>query len=110
MDWQSLKEFGFVGVVFAGFMFVLRWVFGNVERQQNSWNIIQREWAESLNKHTEQAKDFHAEVKATNEYHRKEHEAIITLATSILDCANKIAGRVGVVLLRRQYGFWRYGS
>lgn len=84
------------------FIYFMKWFMGQVEvmrtsslaREESLLGII-RGHQDALNKHTEQAKDFHNEVKTAHEFQRKEHEALSKEHEAIMKIASGIQEALG---------------
>lgn len=84
--WEQVLQFGMGGVIFVGFLIVLKWVFETMrqmvkdvaeERRLNQ--EIQQQFAKSIKEHTESARAFHDEVKEAHKFQRDEHKEMIDI-------------------------------
>lgn len=103
---KTLINFGFpaalVLIMLWGFYKVVQWIMNQQALLIAQWTaektclhaIIDRQTV-ALNQHTEQAKDFHNEVKTAHEFQRKEHEQLADILTGIGEAVGRINGYKG---------------
>ena len=84
--WEKLAQFGMEGIIFGGFLLVLRWVFDVNHKILTSMDVEREKYQESLKGFNENikensvnAKAFYAEVKESHDATRKQHEEMMII-------------------------------
>jgi len=84
MTWDMFSQFGLAGIIFAGFLCVLKWVFEINNKILMDMADERRRSLEIYTGFIEQLKglslmnaDFHARVKEDHVLHQQEHQKII---------------------------------
>ena len=98
---SAVRQFGFSAVMclamLFGFYRFMKWFMAETAKREVCYReIIDRQTA-ALNAHTEQAKDFHSEVKTAHEFQRTEHAALMERfkeVGEILTGIEKAVGRI----------------
>lgn len=85
---SALRQFGFPAAVILlmlfGFYRLLRWVMEQSAEREKFYRESIDKQISALNQHTEQAKEFHNEVKTAHEFQRREHEQLADILSGII--------------------------
>lgn len=83
---NNLVQFGLAGVIFGGFLFVLRWVFeinskllADMAEERKMQIQVRQAFAENIKEISQISKDFHNEVRDAHKYQRDEHKEMIEI-------------------------------
>lgn len=119
-----ITQFGFAGLIFIAFMFLLKWVLKHQDNilasqlkilddsktERANWQTIMIGYQKTIEQTSAQASEFHKQVTEAHNYQREEHaktlEGLNTLCITVReskDCLNQIKenlGEQGKVLAR----------
>lgn len=102
---SAFLNFGFpatlVIIMLYGFYKIIQWVMAqhtaitiqHKEEKVCLMNIIENQ-TKALNQHTEQAREFHNEVKTAHEFQRVEHERLAEILKDVGESIGRINGYV----------------
>ncbi len=79
-------QFGMSGIIFFGFLCVLKWVFDinkklldDMAQERLCHQEMLKGFAENIKENSQSSKDFHKEVKDAHNFQREEHREMITI-------------------------------
>ena len=101
---EIITQFGFAGLIFVAFMFLLKWVLrtqetvlADAKEERASWQTIMSNYQRSLEATSIQAAEFHKQVTEAHGYQREEHGKVLeglsklcVVAQTNSDCLTKI--------------------
>lgn len=78
---SNFIQFGMAGIIFFGFLYVLKWVFSTTDKILIAMNEERKcaqetlkQFAENIKENSQASKDFHTEVRDAHKYQRDEHK------------------------------------
>ena len=79
-----ITQFGFAGLIFIAFMFLLKWVLKTQEKiltdakeERASWQTVMNNFQKNIETTSVQASEFHKQVTEAHSYQREEHNKIL---------------------------------
>ena len=82
--WTILAQFGMAGIIFGGFLFVLKWVFDinksilmEMAEERKGNREMLKGFAENIKENSQSSRDFHKAVDEAHKYQRDEHQQMI---------------------------------
>lgn len=103
---HSWGQFGLVGLMAGAVIMLLfivvKWtldttkaILAQLFKQTEAFNEMQKLWNTAIDRHTDQAKAFHDEVKDAHKYQRDEHEKLQRSLDKTCDCLSEVEKSLG---------------
>lgn len=81
---ENAVQYGMAGIIFIGFIFVLKWVFdinskllSDMADERRMQMEVRQQFAENIKEISQISKDFHNEVRDAHKFQREEHKQMI---------------------------------